>query len=203
MCSSSHSCLFIYVSEAKSLSRVRLFETPWTVAYQASPSMGFFRQEYWSRLPFPSPGDLPDPGIEPGSPVLEADALTSEPPFPNSRTWAVLCRFLNAVLGSVFNLSCVLEAKVKFQSSWDCFFYFYLVLRSSLHSGNKRGLNNFYLLFVYWRIFWFLNEVAAFVSILFIQTLIDTLLYAPFYKLISEGKILPTSGYCSAYDVFD
>ena len=54
--------------KVKSLSRVRLFATPWTVAYQAPPSMGFSRQEYWSRLPFPSPGDLPDPGIEPGSP---------------------------------------------------------------------------------------------------------------------------------------
>ena len=64
----------------KSLSHVRLFATPWTIAYQASPTMGFSRQEYWSRLPFPSPGDLPDPGIEPGSPTLEADALTSEPP---------------------------------------------------------------------------------------------------------------------------
>ena len=64
----------------KSLSRVRLFATPWTVAYQASPSMGFSRQEYWSGVPLPSPGDLPDPGIEPGSPALEADALTSEPP---------------------------------------------------------------------------------------------------------------------------
>ena len=53
---------------------------PWTVAYQAPPSMGFSRQEYWSGLPFPSPGDLPDPGIEPRSPALEADALTSEPP---------------------------------------------------------------------------------------------------------------------------
>ena len=63
-----------------SLSRVRLFATPWTVAYQASPSMGFSRQEYWSGVPSPSPGDLPDPGIEPGSPALEADALTSEPP---------------------------------------------------------------------------------------------------------------------------
>ena len=61
-------------------SHVRLFVTPWTVAYQASPSMGFSRQEYWSGLPFPSPGDLPNPGIEPGSPALEADALTSEPP---------------------------------------------------------------------------------------------------------------------------
>ena len=67
-------------SEVKSLSRVQLFATPWTVAYQASPSMGFSRQEHWSGLPFPSPGDLPDPGIEPVSPALEADALTSEPP---------------------------------------------------------------------------------------------------------------------------
>ena len=64
----------------KLFSRVRLFVTPWTVAYQAPPSMGFSRQEYWSGLPFPSPGDLPDPGIEPGSPTLQADALTSEPP---------------------------------------------------------------------------------------------------------------------------
>ena len=61
------------VSKGKLLSRIRLFATPWTVAYQAPPSMGFSRQEYW---PFPSPGDLPDSGIEPGSPALEADALT-------------------------------------------------------------------------------------------------------------------------------
>ena len=64
----------------KSLSRVRLFATPWSVAYQAPLSMGFSRQEYWSGLPFPSPGDLPDPGIEPGSPALQADTLTSELP---------------------------------------------------------------------------------------------------------------------------
>ena len=63
----------------KSLSHVRLSATLWTVAYQAS-SMGFSRQEYWSSLPFPSPGDHPNPGIEPGSPALEADTLTSEPP---------------------------------------------------------------------------------------------------------------------------
>ena len=67
-------------SEVKSLSRVRLFATPWTVAYQAPQSMGFSRQEYWSGVPFPSPGDLPNSGIEPGSPTLEADALPSEPP---------------------------------------------------------------------------------------------------------------------------
>ena len=63
------------VKEVKLLSRVRLFATSWTVACHASTSMGFSRQEYWSGLPFPSPGDLPDPGIEPRSPALGADAL--------------------------------------------------------------------------------------------------------------------------------
>ena len=66
--------------KVKSLSRVRLFVTPWIVACWAPLSMGFSRQEYWSGLPFPSPGDLPDPGIELGFPTLEANALTSEPP---------------------------------------------------------------------------------------------------------------------------
>ena len=69
--------------KVKSLSHVRLLATPWAVAYQVPPSMGFSRQEYWSGLPFPSPEDLPDPGIEPGSPALQADTLTSEPPTPN------------------------------------------------------------------------------------------------------------------------
>ena len=66
--------------KVKSLSLVQLFATPWTVAYQAPPSMEFSGQECWSGLPFPSPGDLPDPGIKPGSPALQADALPSEPP---------------------------------------------------------------------------------------------------------------------------
>ena len=61
-------------------SRVRLFVTLWTIGHQAPLSMGFSRKEYWSGSPFPSPGDLPNPGIEPGSPALEADALPSEPP---------------------------------------------------------------------------------------------------------------------------
>ena len=64
----------------KSLSRVRLFATPWTVAYKAPLSMEFSRQEYWSGLPLLSPGDLLDPGIKSGSPALQADALPSEPP---------------------------------------------------------------------------------------------------------------------------
>ena len=59
------------------LSCVQLFSTLWTVAHQAPLSMGFSRQEYWSGLPFPSPGDLPNPGIEPWSPVWQTDALLS------------------------------------------------------------------------------------------------------------------------------
>ena len=59
-----------YQDQVKSLSRVWLFVTPWTVAYHAPLSMGFSRQEYWSGLPFPSSEDLPNPGIEPGSPAL-------------------------------------------------------------------------------------------------------------------------------------
>ena len=62
--------------KVKSLSPVQLFATPWTAGHQAPPSIGFSRQEYWSGLLFPSPGDLP----EPGSPALQADALPSEPP---------------------------------------------------------------------------------------------------------------------------
>ena len=69
----------------KSLSSVGLFATPWTVAQQAPLSMGFSRQEYWSGLPFPSPGDLPDPAIKPGFPALQADALPSEPPGKPNR----------------------------------------------------------------------------------------------------------------------
>ena len=66
--------------KVKLLNCVRLFVTPWTVAYRVPPSMGFSRQEYWSGLPFPSPGALPDPGTEPGSSALQVDAVMSEPP---------------------------------------------------------------------------------------------------------------------------
>ena len=62
------------------VSHVLLFVTPWITACQAPLSMGFSRQGYWSGLPFPSPGDFPDPGTEPGSPVLQADSLSSESP---------------------------------------------------------------------------------------------------------------------------
>ena len=75
----SHQYIYKVKVKVKSLSRVQLFGTPWALAHQAPPSMGFSRQVYWSGLPFPSPGDLPDPGIEPGSPAFQEDALTSEP----------------------------------------------------------------------------------------------------------------------------
>ena len=73
----------------KSLRHVRLFVTPWTVAYQAPPSMGFSRQEYWSGLPFPSPGDLPDPGSNPCLLCLlhwQADSLPNVPPESESES---------------------------------------------------------------------------------------------------------------------
>ena len=70
----NNSFCFITV-KVKSLIRVRLFATLWTVAYQAPSSMGFYRQEHWSGLPLPFPGDLPDPGIECRSPTLYTDAL--------------------------------------------------------------------------------------------------------------------------------
>ena len=66
------------IQKEKSLGQ--LFATPWTVDHQAPLPMGFSRPEYYSGLPFPSPGDLPNPGIEPGSPEIRADALPSEPP---------------------------------------------------------------------------------------------------------------------------
>ena len=67
-------------SEVKLLSRVWLFATPWTVTYDVPPSVELSRQEYWSGLPFPSPGDLPNPGIEPGSPIFcKQMLLPSEP----------------------------------------------------------------------------------------------------------------------------
>ena len=77
--------------EVKSLSHVQLFATPWTTAYQAPLCMGFSRQEYWSGVLFPSPEHLPDPGMEPRSPVLQADALPSEPPGKSGEPLLYLC----------------------------------------------------------------------------------------------------------------
>ena len=92
----------------KSLSCIQLFGTPWTVAHQAPLSVGFSRQEYWSGVPFPSPGDLLDPGIKPGSPTLQADALPSEPPGkPKSHSKHQFFSWFNkAILKSKEGLPC-------------------------------------------------------------------------------------------------
>ena len=69
----------VCVCVCESLDYIRLFAVPWTAAHQAPLSMDFSRQEYWRGLPFPSLGDLPDPGIKHSSPTLQADSLPSEP----------------------------------------------------------------------------------------------------------------------------
>ena len=70
----------MYVCMLSHFSHVQLFATLWTIARESPLSMGFSSQEYWSELPFPFPGDLPDPGIKPRSPALQTDSLPSEPP---------------------------------------------------------------------------------------------------------------------------
>ena len=105
-------------SEVKSLSHVRLFVTPWTVAYQAPPSMGFSRQEYWSGLPFPSPGDLPKPGIEPVSSALQTDTLPSEPP---GKPCTSLVMLITVMFGSHISvcMCAQLFSRVQlFETSW-------------------------------------------------------------------------------------
>ena len=79
--------------------------SPWTVALQALLSMGFPRQEYCSGLPFPSSGDLPDPGIEPGSPAFQADALPSEPPLNPNLCMVCFISFGNVWKNSPVKLS--------------------------------------------------------------------------------------------------
>ena len=83
---------------AYSLSCVQLFMTPWTVAHQVPLSMGFSRQEYWSGLPCPLPGDLPNPGIKPRSPTLQADSLPPEPPGKQLK----VCHDLNVKLQNLY-----------------------------------------------------------------------------------------------------
>ena len=103
----------------KSFSHIQLFATPWTVVCQAHPSVGFSRQEYWSGLPFHSPGDLPDPEIEPEFPTLQVDSLPSDPPgkpkvkVELSQTvvyiWLeVMCVYLDCPIPKITELNCKL-----------------------------------------------------------------------------------------------
>ena len=134
------------VSEwVKSLSRVWLFATPWTSAYQASPSMGFSRQEYWSGLPFPSPGDLPDPGIEPGSPTLEADALTSEPQgSPNhSISSSQIWHFATSIIWPPKSILKLISDSARKLNTAKYQFFFLLFLQTSIC---KRGISRTQLL---------------------------------------------------------
>ena len=106
---------------------------PWTVAYQAPPAMGFTRQEYWSGLPFPSPEDLPNPGIKPRSPALQADALRSEPPrkplLPNYITvdhlWLVVSGSIANCWSGVFvfreTISLAFWITLTFKENWNMF----------------------------------------------------------------------------------
>ena len=103
-------------SEVKLLSHVRLFVIQWTVAHQAPPSMGFSRQEYWSGLPFPSPGDLPNPGIKPRSSTLQADTLPSEPP---GKPGFLLCLLIKMILLLASRTFKPREPKIKGKGSWN------------------------------------------------------------------------------------
>ena len=117
----------------KLLSRVQLFGTPWTVAFQDPQSMEFSRQEYWSGLPFPSPGDLPDPGTEPRFPTLQAVALPSESPGkPNLRPLLTQMNMCYCVLGTIPNTSHV--------QSYSLFSVYEAdgINRSVLHMGKLR-----------------------------------------------------------------
>ena len=104
----------------KLLSHVRLFATPWIVAHQAPPSMGFSTQEYWSGLPSPSPGDIPDSGIDPRSPALQADALTSEPPGQMPPAKEVI-NFIHLFRKTIFSLLCASKLCTCFQFHWFWF----------------------------------------------------------------------------------
>ena len=86
-------------------SRVWLFVTPWAVAYQVPLSMGLSRQEYWSGLTFPSPGHLPDPGIEPGSPTLQADTLS----YTKAFVWFITNWKILKEMGISDHLTCLLR----------------------------------------------------------------------------------------------
>ena len=120
----------------KSFSCVRLFRTPRTVAYQSPQSMEFSRQEYWNGLPFPSPGGLLDPGIEPWAPALQADALPSEPPGKPMIMYAStllspfipaspspLCPRLFSVSVSLFLYSPVYRAEIEMQTDEPPFIF--------------------------------------------------------------------------------
>ena len=102
--------------KVKSLSCVRLFESPWIVAYQAPLSMGFPRQKYWSRLPFPSPGDLPDLGIEPVSSAWQAYSLPMSHLRNPSNSINVVLKKTCAPKGYILSSTKIIKTSAHFQN---------------------------------------------------------------------------------------
>ena len=119
----------IYLQSYIKVTQLCLTVTPWTIAYQAPPSMGFSRQECWSGLPFSSPGDLPNPGIEPRSPVLEADALQSEPPGMDPYNSNRCCSRVNCIV--LLNISSYFQGKLLQVESMSLYLYNHHVLSCS------------------------------------------------------------------------
>ena len=119
--------------------------TPWTTAHMALLSMEFFRQEYWSGLPFPSPGDLPDPGMEPGSPALQADSLPSEPPGKPSTVRAIIKKKKERKKnkGNSGTVAATMPAARK--PCTFCKICFYLVLKMQLLCGRMIAIRKSYL----------------------------------------------------------
>ena len=127
--------------ECQSLSRVRLLVTPWTVTHQARLSMGFSRQEYQSGLSFPSPGDLPDPGIEPRS-ALQADSLLSEPPGKTKNTGVRSLSLLQGIFPTQELNRALLHCrqmfyKLNYQGSPQRLLYLCLKLALCIHNSQK------------------------------------------------------------------
>ena len=117
--------------------------TPWTVAHQAPLSMGFSRQEYWSGLPFPSPGDLLDPGTEPGSPTLQADSLPSEPAGKLTKVKVKVVQSCPTLCDPMDLVHGVLQARIL---EWEAFPFFrglpnpgLLQCRQSLYQLSREG----------------------------------------------------------------
>ena len=144
-------CMCVCVC-AHSFSHVWLFVTPWTVAHQASPSMGFSRQEYWSGLPFPPTGNLPEPGIELASPALQVDSLLAEPqrgsprilewiayPFSSESSQPRNWTGVSCIAGRFFMET---SKSLKFQHRFYVFFYqcfsFLVYVKNFERDGNTR-----------------------------------------------------------------
>ena len=146
------STLFTMLLLFKSLSRVWLFATPRTVAHRASLPMGFPRQEYWSGLPFPSPEDLPDPGIEPVSPAWQVDSFTWEAsPFHCRKPFVTVDSFLCYSQRIIkFCLSCTSYVTRKFTT--------YFILASGLYLRSEHMRNVYLVTVKHTRFFWCISE---------------------------------------------